>query len=107
MGLFDEYDKDRNPGVLRQLAKVSGGEAFFPKEVSDVTNVLQAASRDIRNQYTIGYVPTNGKQDGTYRNVRVKLTGAHADRWIVHTRTGYFAAPPDSALTGSQKAKER
>ena len=107
VGLFDEYDKDRNPGVLKQLARVSGGEAFFPKEIPDVTNVLQAASRDIRNQYTIGYVPTNGKQDGTYRNVRVKLTGAHADRWIVHTRTGYFAVPPDSALTGSQKAKER
>jgi len=107
VGLFDEYDKDRNPGVLRQLAKVSGGEAFFPKEVPDVTNVLQAASRDIRNQYTVGYVPTNGKRDGTYRNVRVKLTGTHADLWTVRTRTGYFAAPPDSALTKSQKAKER
>ena len=107
VGLFDEYDKDRNPGVLRQLAKVSGGEAFFPKEVPDVTNVLQAASRDIRNQYTVGYVPTNGKRDGTYRNVRVKLTGTHADLWTVHTRTGYFAAPPDSAPTESQKAKER
>jgi len=107
VGLFDEYDKDRNPGVLRQLARVSGGEAFFPKEVSDVTNILQAVSRDIRNQYTIGYVPTNAKQDGTYRNVRVKLTGTHADRLIVRTRTGYFAAPPGSAVTESQKVKER
>ena len=107
VGLFDEYDKDRNPGVLRQLAKVSGGEAFSPKEMSDVTSVLQAASRDIRNQYTIGYVPTNGKHDGTYRNVRLKLTGDHADQWIARTRPGYFAAPPDSALTKSQKARGR
>ena len=107
VGLFDEYDKDRNPAVLKQLAKVSGGQAFFPKEVPDVTNVLQAVSRDIRNQYTIGYVPTNGKQDGTYRDVRVDLTGAHANLWTVRTRTGYFAAPQDSAPTGSQKAKER
>ena len=106
VGLFDEYDTDRNPGVLKQLAKASGGEAFFPQEIPDVTNVLQAVSRDIRNQYTIGYVPTNGKRDGTYRNVRVKLTGPHADRWIVRTRTGYFAASPDSVVSESQKAKE-
>ena len=107
VGLFDEYDRDRNPGVLKQLAKASGGEAFFPSEVSDVTNVLQAVSRDIRNQYTIGYVPTNGKPDGTYRKVAVKLTGPHADRWIVRTRMGYFAAPPDSVVGESQKTKER
>jgi len=39
--------------------------------------------------------------------VLIHHTGAHADRWTAHTRTGYFAAPPDSALAGSQKAKER
>lgn len=107
VGLFDEYDRDRNPGVLKKLATVSGGEAFFPKEVPNVTNILQTVSRDIRNKYTIGYVPTNAKLDGTYRSVRVKLTGPHANLWTVRTRTGYFAAPPDSALTESQKAKER
>jgi Ca-activated chloride channel family protein len=91
VGLFDEYDHDRNPGVLRRLAKVSGGVAFFPKEVSDATAVLQAVSRDIRNQYTIGYAPTNDKHDGTYRQVRVKLAGRHSDRWTARTRTGYVA----------------
>ncbi len=107
VGIFDEYDDDRNPGVLRQLAKASGGEAFFPKKVSDVTNVLQAVSRDIRNQYTIGYDPANGKPDGTYRKVTVKLTGPHADRWIVRTRKGYFAASPDSAAAEPRKTTER
>jgi len=107
VGLFDEYDKDRNPGVLRKLATVSGGEAFFPKEVSDVTNILQAASRDIRNQYTMGYVPKNVKHDGMYHSVRVKLTGDQARQWTVRTRPGYFAAPPDLGLTESQKARER
>lgn len=91
VGLFDEYDNDRNPGVLRQLAKVSGGEGFFPKEIPDATGVLRAISRDIRNQYTLGYVPTNGALDGTYRAVRVKLIGRHAARWIARTRAGYFA----------------
>ena len=107
VGLFDEYDNDRNPGVLKQLAKASGGEAFFPMEIPDVTKVLQAVSRDIRNQYTIGYMPANEKQDGTYRNVRVTVTGPRAPRWIVRTRTGYFAGGPDSAASDSPKTRER
>ena len=78
VGLFDQYDNDRNPGILKQLARVSGGEAFFPKDIADVTEVLQAASRDIRNQYTIGYVPANRKRDATYRRVSVAS--------LVHTR---------------------
>ena len=92
VGLFDEYDHDRNPAVLKRLAKVSGGVAFFPKEISDATAVLQAVSRDIRNQYTIGYAPTNDKHDGTYRQVRIKLMGRHSERWTARTRPGYVAA---------------
>lgn len=106
VGLFDEYDKDRNPGVLRQLAKASGGEAFFPKELGDVTSVLQAVSRDIRNQYTVGYAPTNARRDATFRKIAVKLAAPHADRWIVRTRMGYFAGSPDSVANESQKAKQ-
>ena len=94
VGLFDEYDHDQNPGVLRRLAKISGGESFFPKEISQATSVLQAVSRDIRNQYTIGYAPSNDKRDGSYRQVRVKLIGPHADRWTVRTRPGYVAGAP-------------
>ena len=91
VGLFDDYDHDRNPGVLKRIAKVSGGESFFPREVADASGTLEAVSRDIRNQYTLGYVSANPKPDGTYREVRVKLTGPHADRWIARTRTGYVA----------------
>lgn len=98
VGLFDEYDKDRNPDVLRRLAKESGGQAFFPKEIPEVTDVLQAVSRDIRNQYTIGYVPSNGKRDGTYRTLNVKLMGPHAGHWTARTRAGYVALPPEKAF---------
>jgi Ca-activated chloride channel family protein len=93
VGLFDEYDHDRNPGVLKRLAKLSGGEAFFPKQISDATATLQAVSRDIRNQYTIGYIPTNQKPDASFREVHVKLSGPHSDRLTARTRTGYVAAP--------------
>jgi VWFA-related protein len=105
VGLFDEDDKDSNPGVLKRLAKVSGGEAFFPKEIPAATSVLEAISRDIRNQYTIGYVPLNGARDGKYRAVRVQVIGPHGDQRTARTRAGYVAVPPDSVPSESQKEK--
>lgn len=107
VGLFDEYNSDRNPGVLRQLAQTTGGEAFFPRELSQVTSALQAVSRDIRSQYTVAYVPTNGRRDGTYRKIRVTLTGSGSDRWIARTRTGYFAAPSSAGQNEPQKVRNQ
>jgi len=91
VGLFDVYDTDRNPGVLKDLAKASGGQAFFPKEIPDVTNILQEVSHDIRSQYTLGYVPSNSKRDGAYRQISVKLTGPHTNHLTARTRAGYIA----------------
>jgi VWFA-related protein len=91
VGLFDVYDEDRNPDILRQLAKESGGQAFFPKEIPQVASVLQDVSRDIRNQYTLGYGPTNEKRDGAYRRITVKL----GDHWTARTRAGYLAPSPE------------
>lgn len=96
VGLADQYDDDRNPGVLKKLAKASGGEAFFPNKVSEASSVLEAVSRDIRNQYTVGYAPKDERKDGTYRAIRVKVTAPHSNHWTVRTRPGYFAVPPNS-----------
>jgi Ca-activated chloride channel family protein len=106
VGLYDEYDEDRNPGVLRRLAKVSGGQAFFPKEIPATTSVLQAISSDIRNQYTIGYVPTTAKAAGTFHTVQVKVTAPHSNGWTVRTRTGYIATEPASTRSQTQKANQ-
>ena len=56
VGIFDSEDPDRNPQVLRRLADATGGEAFFPGTLHDVGPVCERIARDIRNQYTIGYV---------------------------------------------------
>jgi VWFA-related protein len=98
IGIFDNQDVDRNPGVLKRLAKETGGEAFLPESLNDVAPVCERIARDIRNQYTIAYVPTNRKRDGTYRTIQVKAT-AGGRRLSVRTRTGYFApsAPSSTA----------
>ena len=91
VGVFDENDPDRNPGVLKRLAQATGGEAFFPGQLSDVVAICERIARDIRHQYTIGYVPTNPARDGAYRAIRVLARANGHDKLSVRTRTGYIA----------------
>ncbi|HTP33041.1 MAG TPA: VWA domain-containing protein [Candidatus Acidoferrales bacterium] len=93
IGLFDEDDKDRNPGVLKKLARVTGGEVYLPSETGRVVQVCQAIAADIRNQYTFSYFPSNQKLDGTFRGIRVTATAPHGGRLLVRTRDGYIASP--------------
>ena len=88
--IFVEEDLDRNPDALRQLAKDTGGEAFLPESVSDVVPICERIAHDIRNQYTIAYVPTNKMQDGAYRVIQVKFEAPGHGRLFVRTRAGYY-----------------
>ena len=91
VGVFDEDDPDRNPGVLKHLAQATGGEAFFPGQLSEVVTICERIAHDIRHQYTIGYVPSNPARDGTYRAIRVLARANGHDRLSVRTRAGYIA----------------
>jgi Ca-activated chloride channel family protein len=91
IGLFDADDPDRNPRVLKQLARTTGGEAFLPGSAGDVIPICERIARDIRNQYTTVYIPTNKKQDGTYRAIQVKAGAPGQGRLSVRTRAGYYA----------------
>jgi Ca-activated chloride channel family protein len=90
VGLFAPEDQDQNPAVLRRLAEATGGEAFFPHELSEVVGICERIARDIRNQYTIGYAPANPAHTDAYRAIRV---AAHrtGGRLFVRTRAGYIA----------------
>jgi Ca-activated chloride channel homolog len=66
IGVFDEDDPDRNPGVLKRLAQATGGEAFLPSRLGEVVPICERIARDIRHQYTIGYVPANPARDGSH-----------------------------------------
>ncbi|HEV8525588.1 MAG TPA: VWA domain-containing protein [Terriglobales bacterium] len=102
IGLFDEEDGDRNPQALKQLAKDTGGEAFFPQSVREVVPICERIAGDIRNQYTIGYVPTNRRQDGIYRAIQVKAGAPGRGRLLVRTRTGYYPPLKSQTIAASQ-----
>jgi len=93
IGIFDEEDADRNPVVLRRLARATGGEAFFPQRLDDVVAICQRIARDIRHQYTIGYVASGASQPDAWRAVRV-VAHQGKQKLSVRTRSGYIAGGP-------------
>jgi VWFA-related protein len=93
VGLFDQKDPDQNPGVLRRLARTTGGEVYLPNQPGEVVPICERIARDIRHQYTIGYVPINPPRDGSYRAIRVLARAKGRDGLSVRTRTGYIAGP--------------
>jgi Ca-activated chloride channel homolog len=90
IGIFDEGDPDRNPGLLRRLAQLGGGEAYFPEKLSEVIGICRQIARDIRTRYTIGYVPVRSGEQGSLRKIKVTASGSGGNKLVVHTRTSYF-----------------
>jgi Ca-activated chloride channel family protein len=91
IGIFDEEDPDRNPGVLSRLARATGGEAFFPGQPNEVVAICERIARDIRNQYTIGFVSNNTAQPGALRAIRIAARAAGKSSLSVRTRSSYIA----------------
>ena len=93
-----EHDKKNvrhSKKVLEQLAEATGGLAYFPDQLEQVTPICEQIAREIRNQYTLGYYPTNTAHDGTFRPVAVKvIPPSGRGKLSVRTRTGYFAPKP-------------
>jgi len=90
IGIYDQDDVDKNPGVLKSLAQTTGGERFLPRSPGDLVTACERIAREIRGGYTIGYVPP--ARDGAYHRVRVEIDPTSARRLNVRTRPGYFAA---------------
>jgi len=95
IGLFSDDDKKGRKKAMRALkdiAAASGGISYFPENVTDVHSICEQVARDIRNQYTLGYYPTNTKKDGTFRTVQVDVIPPRGrGKLLARTRNGYFA----------------
>jgi VWFA-related protein len=76
IGLEDPVEREANPRILRELAAVTGGEAFFPKKNDDITAALERIARDIRSSYTLGYVPDGDSAAGERRRIQVDVRAA-------------------------------
>lgn len=107
IGVYSEDDREhdkrmvrRSTKILRELTDATGGRAYFPADLSEVKPICEQVAREIRSQYTIGYYPSNMAQDGTFREVSVKVIPPKGmGKMEVLTRPGYFA--PKNEASGN------
>jgi Ca-activated chloride channel family protein len=88
IGIFDEDDTDRNLGILRRLAQVSGGDAFFPNELSNLDLICRKIADDVRHRYTIGYVPPAVNGMNALRRIAVSAS-RRGEKFVIRARTSY------------------
>jgi hypothetical protein len=89
VGLYDADDPDRNPGILRELAKISGGEAYFPENSWGMVSIFRRIAKDIRTRYTIGYVPQVANGTSSLRRIRIQVSAPDHIRLRARTRSSY------------------
>jgi Ca-activated chloride channel homolog len=75
--------------ILQDLADETGGRAFFPYHVDDLDQSFQDIGDELRNQYSIAYIPTNYVLDGRYHKIRIEVPDHKG--YQVRARRGYFA----------------
>src|SRR5438874_3659957 len=92
IGIYDPFAKDKNPSVLRKIAKVTGGESYFPTSSADLREIWPRIAGAIRGQYTIAYISSSPSHDGFYRNVKITARDKRGKTLEVRTRPGYFSA---------------
>jgi len=89
--LGDEEHPRKARKALEVIAQRTGGLAFFPKTLDEVDEISRQVAHDIRNQYTIGYKPTNPRSTGGFRQIRVEAKVKGHGKMTVRTKSGYYA----------------
>jgi VWFA-related protein len=81
-------NKDRGDKELERMASATGGRAFFPFKLQDVSNAFLDIQEELRSQYAIAYKPADFAADGRFRSIEI---GARNNKLHVRSRKGYFA----------------
>jgi len=77
--------------VLKHMADETGGRLFEVGGKNSLQTIFEQIQQEMRTQYLIGYTPTNGQKDGSYRKIDLR---AHDKDLKVQVRKGYYAMPP-------------
>jgi len=73
VGLLSESGGQKAEDSLVRIAEASGGRAYFPRTVDEARTDMERVARDLREQYTLGYIPWNPTRSGKWRSVRVEI----------------------------------
>ncbi len=114
VGFVNDLDKDgsfikksaqsKARSFLEKLANDTGGRAYFPKSVVELNDIAKNIADELRVQYSLGYIPTNDKGDGTFRDIKVQVAdGPNNQKRIAITKAGRVADGGKPAAATTQK----
>lgn len=90
IGLIDPDEAAPDPGLLKQLARISGGETFFPSNLPHLQAACRAIAHEIRTRYTLGFVPPVVAGGHSLRTIRVEVIPSR-EKLAAHTRASYLS----------------
>ncbi len=91
-GFISKSPRDKAKAFLERIATETGGKAYFPKSAQELPDLAREISSELRTQYSIGYIPSNDKQDGSYRGIKVTVDdGPNSQKRIAISRAGRVA----------------
>ena len=97
IGLLGEERQRRARKALQLVSERTGGISFFPRTLDEVDEISSRVAHDIRNQYTLGYKPSNPKSAGGYRQIKVDAKAKGYGKLTVRTKSGYYAGQERAA----------
>jgi Ca-activated chloride channel homolog len=80
--------KMRGDKIMERMAEATGGRAFFPFKIEDVSNAFAEIQDELRSQYAVAYKPADFQADGRYRSIDI---ASDNKKYHVRARKGYFA----------------
>ncbi|ADW68365.1 VWA domain-containing protein [Granulicella tundricola] len=97
IGIYDAYapteEEQLGPVLLKDISEMTGGRMFPVTDIADMADIASRISAELRNEYVIGYRPTEVKKDGNWRKLKVRLVPPPGlPAMDVHYRQGYYAA---------------
>ncbi|MGH9530855.1 MAG: VWA domain-containing protein [Terriglobales bacterium] len=99
IGVFDLFpstpEEKNGPAMLASITDVTGGRTFTISSPNDLADVATKIGIELRNQYVLGYRPTNPQRDGKWRKIKVKLAPPKGLPPLqVYAKSGYYAPAP-------------
>jgi len=96
IGIFDAYaatqEEQNGPALLKDVSESTGGRLFKVLDVQDLADIAQRISEELRNEYVLGYTPTDRRRNGAWRKLKVRLLPPPGLPLLdVHSREGYYA----------------
>ena len=96
IGIFDQYaptqEEQLGPVLLSDICEMTGGRMFRVGDLADLSDIASRISAELRNEYVLGYRPSEVKHDGNWRKLKIRLVPPPGlPPLTMHNRQGYYA----------------